>query len=322
MWNGAEIEAMLHMPCVIRSYFGEKQFPLYLKSSYDFFLVETGPIRFLGAQPKEVIPLATLKKHRATLMDIAEMECALILEKVTSYQKKKMVEGNIPFIRPGRELYLPFLGVVLASEREKVHARVERISFITQKLLLTVLYRQIRRATGTKLAGELGVSCMTATRCLDELEAIIPNLIHREGRGRLLVWDGTWRDYWETIRPTLRNPVVKKYYLETPLDTKLSLGGISAICHYSMLSDNSYPTYAVTKTVAVELGLSKLPQVPMEEIPAAVVLVIGYEISLCKEEMVCDPLTAILSLDEDEQTDPRVEKAICEIEGRYINERH
>lgn len=322
MWDATGIETMLHMPCVVQSYTGDKQFPLYLKGAYDFYVVKTGSIRFLGAQPKEAIPLATLKKHRVTLMDIAEMECALIMEKVTSYQKKKMVEGNIPFIRPGRELYLPFLGVVLASEREKVHARVERISFITQKLLLTVLYRQIRRATGTKLAEELEVSCMTATRCLDELETVIPSLIHREGRRRLLVWDGIWWDYWETIRPTLRNPVVKKYYLETPLDTKPLLGGISAICHYSMLDDNSYPTYAVTKTVASELGLSRIPQVPMAEIPAAVVLVVGYEISFDKEELVCDPLTAILSLDEDMQTDPRVEKAIRGIEERYINERH
>lgn len=317
----ADIETMLHMPCIIQTYSGDKQFPLYLKGGYDFYSVKVGPISFLGVQPTEAIPLATLRKHRTALKGIAKMECAFILDKVTSYQKKKMVEGNIPFIRPGRELYLPFLGVVLTSERENAPARVERISFMTQKLLLTVLYRQIRRAAGTKLAEELDASGMTATRCLDELEAVIPNLIRREGRSRLLVWDGTWQDYWKAIRPILRSPVIKEYYLETPLDTILPLGGMSAVCHYSMLSDNNYPTYAVTKAVASELGLSRLPQVPVAEIPAAVVLVVGYKISHYREEKACDPLTATLSLDEETRADPRVEKAIREIEERYINER-
>ena len=322
MLDAAGIEAMLHVPCAIRSYTGNGQFPLYLKGGYDFILIEAGPVSFLGARPKEPFSLTAMKKHRSTLISITRMECAFLLEKVTSYQKQKLVEENIPFIRPGRELYLPFLGIVLAAERKKAPVRVERISFLTQRLLLTILYRNIRCATGTKLAGELGVSCMSATRCLNELEVLTPALIRQEGRSRLLVWDGSWRDYWETIRPILRSPVVKAYYLETPLEADLPLGGMSAVCSYSMLNDNSYPTYGVTKATAAEFGLSYLPQVPVAEVPAMAVLVMGYALCLPGNEKACDPLTAVLSLSEEERADPRVEGAIHEIEERYIDERH
>ena len=315
------VEAMLHVPCATRSYTGTGRFPLYLRGGYDFAQMETGPVSFLLAQPREPFPLAAMRKHRSTLISITDMECAFVLEKVPPYQKQKMVEESIPFIRPGRELYLPFLGVVLAAGRKSAPDRVEQISFMTQKLLLTVLYRHIRRATGTKLAEELGVSCMSITRCQDELEVLVPTLIRQEGRSRLLAWDGTWRDYWETIRPILRSPVVKSYYLESPLDVNLPLGGMSAVCSYSMLNENSYPTYGVIKSTAAKLRLSYLPQVPVGEAPAMAVLVMGYDLTLPGCEKTCDPLTAILSLREDERSDPRVEGAIQEIEERYIDER-
>lgn len=41
--------------------------------------------------------------------------------------------------------------------------------------------------------------------------------------------------------------------------------GISALCEYSLLSDNAYPTYAVTKKEIKDSGIKTTRQVGIEE---------------------------------------------------------
>lgn len=313
-------EAMLHMPCTADLYEGADQLPLYLKGGYTFYRLQSAGIVFLAAEPTEQTAFSVLRKHRAVLEELTGMKCAFVLDQPSAYTKKKLIEAGIPFLRPGRELYLPFLGVVLTAEREAPTIEKKHISFLAQKLLLTVLYQNLRRGTAAELADLLGVSRMSVTRCMDEVETLYPDLIQRKGRNRCLVWEGSWRDYWATVRPILRSPVIKEYRLERPLEHPLPLGGISAVCHYTMLGDNAYPTYAATRARAKELGLAELPQVPRGEIPAALIQVVGYEIALgdTATEKAVDPLTAILSLDAEERNDPRVEQAIQKIEEEYI----
>ena len=316
----AFLEAMLHIPCTAKPYDEAGRLPLYLKGGYDFKKVEVAKTAFLAAEPKEQLAFSVLKKHRTGLEELTGLKCAFILPQPTTYTKKKLIETGIPFVQPGREVYLPFLGVALMAERENPPAEIDRISFLTQKLLLTVLYQRIRRGTAAELAAKLEISRMSGVRCLDEIEVLCPVLIHKERRGRILEWTGAWRDYWATIRPILRSPIIKEYRLERPQNFLLPLGGMSAISCCTMLSDNAYPTYAATRTMASKLKLAELRQVPRSEMPAAVVQVVGYEINT--NDAAIDPLSAVLSLDGEALEDPRVEGAIQQIEKEYIdNER-
>lgn len=317
------LEAMLHIPCTAKTYAEAGQLPLYLKCGYDFKKIEMVKTAFLAAEPKEQLAFSVLKKHRTGLEELTGLRCAFVLAQPAAYTKKKLIEAGIPFIQPGREIYLPFLGMVLMAERENPLAKIDRISFLTQKLLLTVLYQKIRRGIAAALAVRLGISRMSGVRCLDEIETLCPRLIHKEGRSRVLEWDGSWRDYWAAIRPILRSPIIKEYRLEQPLNLHLPLGGMSAVCGYTMLSDNPYPTYAVTRACASELKLAEMRQVPHSETPAVVIQVVGYEITMDDTNgTMIDPLSAVLSLDGETLEDPRVESAVKQIEKEYIeNER-
>ncbi len=316
------LEAMLHIPCTAKPYDEAGRLPLYLKGGYDFKKVEMVKTAFLAAEPKEQLAFSVLKKHRTGLEELTGLKCAFVLPQPTTYTKKKLIEAGIPFIQPGREVYLPFLGVALMAERENPSAEIDRISFLTQKLLLTVLYQRIRRGTAAGLAAKLGISRMSGVRCLDEIEVLCPALIRKERRSRILEWTGTWRDYWAAIRPILRSPIIKEYRLERPQNLLLPLSGMSAISRCTMLSDNAYPTYAATRAEASKLKLAELRQVPRSEMPAAVVQVVGYEIIADDNNAAIDPLSAVLSLDGETLEDPRVESAIQQIEKEYIdNER-
>ncbi|MBU5435908.1 hypothetical protein [Pseudoflavonifractor sp. MSJ-37] len=311
------LEPLLHIPCTVVPYEDAAHLPLYLRGSYDFYEIKTEHTTFLAAQPIENIPLPTLRKHWAALTKQSGLTCAFYFDTLQPYKKEKLVEGGIPFILGTTEVFLPFLGVALSAQARELPEKKLECSMLTQKFLLIAIYQQIRSASAAQMANLLGVSRMSGTRCMDEVEGLFPTLIQKNGRRRVFAWDGEWKAYWILIRPSLRNPVVREYRLDEPLNLSLPFSGISAVCHYSMLDEGHTRVYGMTKKMAADRKLSTQPQVPSDEIPVAIVQVLGYELPFQNYNAV-DPLTAILSLTPEEQKDPRVEGAIQEIEANYL----
>ena len=67
-----------------------------------------------------------------------------------------------------------------------------------------------------------------------------------KGKSRVINIPNDRKQVWQQIENVLRNPVIRRFVLRE--DMKLEKkAGISALCEYSLLSDNVYPTYAVNK---------------------------------------------------------------------------
>jgi hypothetical protein len=79
-----------------------------------------------------------------------------------------------------------------------------------------------------------------------------------------------------------------------------------------MLTDDPCTVYAITKDSAKVLESRNLPLIPESESPIMIVQVMRYDLDY-HDTAAIDPLTAILSLSDEEKTDPRVEAAIEEI---------
>lgn len=316
------IEGLFHVPCKESDFSDAGVLPIFLRGAYHLKVMQIADISFLTAAPIEKINLAAMRKHRKKLAEIAGMECALRIETLSAYTKQKMLEEGIPFILGDKELYLPFLGIVLNNKKnEKMPP--ERISFLTQKMLLTILYKGVSNATVTEMAKILEISKMSVTRCFDELESFRLGVIEDNGKaGRHFRWSKTKQELWETVRPLLRNPVKKEYLLDCEPPCLLPKSGVTAISYFSMLADNSFGTYAVTRQEIKEMQPENLPQVPPGELPVAVIQVMGY-ICLCEDtdEPVIDPLSAVLSLSRGDLNDPRMEGAVKEIMEEFVNGR-
>ena len=80
-----------------------------------------------------------------------------------------------------------------------------------------------------------------------------------------------------------------------------------------MLSDNAYTTYAVTKKELSDTGIKKLKQVRKGEDIGCAVLEVGYF-----HKPIQDPLSAFLSLTDEELQDERVMKSINEMLEEYV----
>lgn len=317
------IEKLLHIPCGEEKFTEMGTLPLFLRGIYELSIIQVAGIRFLCARSIEKTNLASMRKHRQKLAELTGMECAFFLETTSAYAKSKMLQEGIPFILGDKEIYLPFLGIALNSSTPKEKTPPQQISFRTQKMLLTVLYQQITNCSVTEMAKVLDTSKMSVTRCFDELEALNLGLIKNKGTaGRYFIWDKSKKNLWDAIRPVLRNPVEKEYRLDCLPPWPLPKSGLSAISFYTMLAENTYPTYAITRQAIKDLRPERLPQVPEDEEPAAVIQVIGYSYLFENaSELVIDPLSALLSLTKEYLDDPRIEGAAEEIMEEFVYDR-
>jgi hypothetical protein len=247
------------------------------------------------------------------LKKLTGLDCVLCLDSVGSYTKDKMLSEAIPFIIPGKQIYMPFLGVALSQNGTREIPSIEKLSFSAQKLLLTAIYQNWTQTSLKDAAVALGLSKMSISRCFDELQSVSLDIVGKIGKARCFSWSGNRRELWEAIAPYLRNPVARQYRLGATIAlNEAKLGGISALCHYSMLAENPYTVYAITKSAAKQLEASKLKPIPDTESPVVVIQIMQYDLDY-KESHTIDPLSAVLSISEEDRADPRVEAAIDEI---------
>ena len=309
------IEAILHRKIEYSKYENVSGLPLFMTSAYDFYTLKIGGEEMLLAVPVEDINLSSLRKQHKRIELLTGMRCILYMKNMTYYSRDRMIEENIPFVWEGKQIYIPHLGMALNSNSRSELPYCTRISFLTQKLLLTALYQQWEGMNVTGAASALGVSKMSVSRCYDELEALELPELRKNNRTRTLTCQEK-RVFWDSIQPILIDPVISRISLRQNVKG-YPVGGISALAEYSMLADDPYPTYALTKRDIGRIDIGRNSLIPPGETPGCVIHKVGYWIDF-EDGMKMDPLSIALSISEEDRHDPRVEQAIEEMLEEYV----
>ena len=310
------LEQMLRMEVnIIEEQSLFKSLPLLFKAKYKLYRVESNGVVWAAMEPKDVVGLPALRKHRALLEQKSNLNCAVFLKNSTFYMKEKMKEDGIPFVIEGKELYLPFLGVLLSSKAQRELKPVHQISFLTQKILLSGIYKAYDKATVSYVAEELGVSKMAVSKSFDEIEYLEIDVMDMKGKSRAITLNGDKKEIWERVKPYLRSPIIRKIALREDIGLN-DKAGMSALAEYSMIADNNYPTYAVLKTGLRENNIQSRKEAIRGENIGCVVLEVGYFIDFIKKNTQ-DPLSVSMCVD-DEIDDVRVEGAVEEMLEDYV----
>ena len=290
--------------------------PLAFKGRYYFFDIETNGMHWIAIKPKSDAGLVTLRKDRAKVQAAAGLNCAIFMDSTTCYIKEKLLEEGIPFVLADKQVYLPFIGFLLTSSGERDITPVQLISYLTQKLILTAIYEKWDNVTVSEAAVRLGVTKTSVTRCFDEIEYLSIDILDAKGKSRAITVSEDRKQLWEKLQSVLRNPVIARYELREDLLLEIK-AGITALCEYSLLSDNDYPTYAITKKEISETGIKKMKRVRRGEEIGCVVLELGYFIDFDNKKIE-DPLSVVLSLSDEEKQDERVSISINEMLEEYV----
>jgi hypothetical protein len=303
------IEQILHQEVEEHPFAQEEKLPLACRGAFDFKQIEINRQPFLLAEPVDSMNLTELRKSRSQLERAAGCPCAFYLKTVNQYAAAKMLEEGIPFIRENRQVYLPFLGMLIADKAERDPKPAAELSFLTQKLLLKALYETWNGVTAAEAARLLGVSRMSGTRCFDEIESLGLPFLRTEGKSRRFDAMPDRKQMWETLRPVLRNPVIRAFRSDELIPGEFVLSGLTALAAYSMLNEDRCKYYAVPKGALRHLDLGTVNEVPPEEEAACVIQEVGYILPF-GDGTAIDPLSIAMMLSAKELEDPRVETAV------------
>ena len=212
-------------------------------------------------------------------------------KRIVSYNRLRLLARRIPFIVPGRQLYLPFLNMVLTEVGEKKPREYSSLGVVAQMILLGYHNRPhdgISIADAVALTGYTRISVMKA---FDELEYF--GLAMRDRSSHRLMFGGDRRKLFESAKPLLRNPNRRTLFLDKiPDGLTVVKAGTDALSDISMLASGNRREFAALSSEA--LRRKDLVEVPHES--ASVQLELWhYRPAFIYGDRI-DPLSLVLSL--------------------------
>lgn len=229
--------------------------PPYLSEQYALRAIALGDrwtLAIMLKQPESFRP-AAFEKQLPRLLDAAKntgLEGYLVLaEDLPAYIRARLVERQIPFVVPGRQIHWPQLGQMY-RERALHGAPTAKgnVSPVTQAILLLYLNRRLTKAASAKeLANAVGVSAMSASRALNEIEANNLGAVSRQGRKRQLIITEQISEVWEKARPLMKSPITRTIHLKQSSlrDMPAPKAGETALAERTMLAAPPEPVYAI-----------------------------------------------------------------------------
>ena len=254
--------------------------------------------------------------HADSLQSALGEPVAIVIPRIPSYARNRLVQAGVPFIVPGSQLFLPFMMVDLRERFSSLPAAPgKRLTPATQCVLLYHLLREsLEEVPLGVIAEKVGYSAMNLSRAKDELETADLCQTGRVGRSVVMRFKKRGHDLWTKALPLLSSPVRKSYWIDWPGVSYPAIpAGLTALSRRTMIEDDRIPTYALpqeTYRLNLEKGLFHGCPGPSE---ANVQLEAWtYNPLLLGDEQSVDPLSLILSLRDsaDERVQQQLESLI------------
>jgi DNA-binding MarR family transcriptional regulator len=208
------VKNQLHVPLHLVEWSRQAALPAFLRTQYKFFEGRLVDARVLLAVSLSDLSVRGMNVHRETLERYSPLPVVFVLDRITPGMRRSLIAAKIPFIVPGTQLYLPFLGLSLQERFRPRQLEHRRLSPSAQAALLYVLlHSDLTESTPTEMAAVLGYTSMAMVRAFDQLEAA--TLIHasRVDRQRVVTLAGSRLEVWDRAQPLLASPVSKRIWI-------------------------------------------------------------------------------------------------------------
>ncbi|HMS15627.1 MAG TPA: hypothetical protein PKA37_02230, partial [Planctomycetota bacterium] len=228
-----------------------RNLPAFLVERYLFLhgQIFNQPVLFLLDLADDEESPGNIRKHVARIRPETDWPVIYVRERVTSYNRKRLIEQRVPFLVPGNQLYLPDLGIDLREHFLRKTKPRPQFRPATQAVFIHMLLRESHDPiTNAELAKHLSYSGMTIGRAFDDLVAVELAHVQRVGREETLALAGPRRELWNRAESLLKSPVKGRHFMKAR--DSLELGpkaGLSALATYTMIADHRDPVVAMTR---------------------------------------------------------------------------
>ena len=289
---------------------GSAELPYFLADRYSFQKVSVSGVSCIFIKPVgELDTLTVIKKHLAKIRETEPLPIVLELSGISAQRRKSLISARIPFVAPGCQLYLPFMGVALTERYTSETPPKETLMPSSQLLLFYYLYMKEPELQTNGMDKKLNLSAMQISRAIRQLRSLSLITVRKDGVQIVLRGNVSHAELFERSAPHLLNPVRKRIYAE---DGKLQLGlplsGLSALSERTMLGLPTVKTVAFYGKSVELAGTDEL----IDSEAQTEVEIWKYDPSLLSDRPgLADPLSLAVALRTTE--DERVQQAIEEM---------
>ena len=228
----------------------EKSLPQYLRSKRSYSILCIDNIQLLLIRIKESeFNIQIYLKQQEKLKQYWGKEIALCFDKLSSYQRKALIEQKLSFIVPESQLYIPSLGMIFQRKTPVAKQTVQKFTASTQHVFLFLLHHaSLFPMKKADLARYLSTNAMAVTRAIQTLANL--NLITTETKGRsdYITPIVIGEELFVRAKPFLINPVQKQVFVQPDAFTDtLPICGEDALAQMSMLSPPAIRVKAIDK---------------------------------------------------------------------------
>jgi len=228
--------------------------PMYFSRQYKLYKCRLFNIDFLILAGKydEDTTSKMLEKRLDMLINSRNqlMPVVFLTDQITQYMRKKLVQKNISFVIPQKQLYMPFLGIAFTESFSERKREKTALLPATQYLFFSILDSHDKSFTVHTLEKNLPISRMSIYRGLEELAD--KKLLRKEKDGKIVTYyqDMGKKTLWKLAQELLSTPISTRLYaipLEVSIDSFkcFVIAGETALEKYTMVYGSNIKTYAV-----------------------------------------------------------------------------
>jgi DNA-binding MarR family transcriptional regulator len=268
---------------------------------------------FLLYPKTELDQVNAIKKHIQKIQALEKIPVVVVLTRITARQRQNMVDAGIPFIVENKQCYLPFLGTVFTEKCDAELESAEKLIPSAQLLLFYYIYRNQRELYANEAVAALGVSAMTITRAVRQLEQT--GIIHtyKNGVKKIITSEYLGKELFEKSKGYLVCPINRKQYIRKELvDESLLISGDQALSLHSMLNPPRFNCYA---TGATTKWKDHLEDVLIDDSRQVELQLWKYDPQILTKGSTVDVLSLAMCYVDD--PDERVEEAVAEMLEEY-----
>ena len=216
----------------IQTWIPKQKLPAHLSEGTEFFLLTVCGIVSLVLKVNQAdFQMQEFQRHKLELRQYCDFQIVLCFDRITSYQRKILIENRQPFIVPDNQLYMPFLGIALQEHFISSTDVGEQMTAMAQFVLLSFLYDKSEDyRSKMDISERLNINLMNVSRSVQELEELGFLQTKKKGRSSMVCTTMNKQALFETAYPMLRDPIQKRLFVRSsPEILKLPLSGEEAL---------------------------------------------------------------------------------------------
>lgn len=293
--------------------------PFYLSNTYRFYGISIHNKDYAFALPQSALNLKSYKVQEKKAETILSVPIVLCADKLMFQQRENLINSGLEFVEPGKQIYMPSLGVVLNDKRNIADAKpIEKFTPQIQLCALFFLYKKEKEYTAKEITEATGLNVMAVSRGVSALTELELLSVRKEARTNFYTIKASKNIFLESIKDYLISPVLKRVYAEGKTIFNVGIkSGYTALSQLTSVVDDSIQTYAVSRITYKSIESNCRESSDMFSLNDKIVKieVWKYDPTIFMADNCVDRLSLYLSFanDNDERTEESLEELMKEI---------